>query len=277
MHRYGIEEEVWFEAARTGLERRGFKLRIQPRSIILEKDGRLPRIVASARELLEFAERQGLRVEPDSYTEADRYGDRHSDLKGRATESPFETPLEVEMAAPARRFESAFPRRPEVSAPVESRLAELRQESDKQTSERRVIQTLAMENQLLQTRCSGLEQQIADFREQVTELEGRLAEHASLRESMLAESEKLLKLLAEAEKQRDIYQMTMAATEERLRGVQAEYESMPISRAMDKRFDQLRRFLARELHPDLVAAGTPERELREALFKRVWAKIEQLQ
>ena len=63
MHRYGVEDEIWFEAARTALERRAFRVRLQPRSIIIEKDGRLPRIVGSAREFLEFAERQGLAVE----------------------------------------------------------------------------------------------------------------------------------------------------------------------------------------------------------------------
>jgi hypothetical protein len=101
MHRYGIEDESWFEAARTGLERRGFKLRIQPRSIIIDKEARLPRIVGGAREFLEFAERQGLTVDPAAYAAADRYGDSRSDLAGRASSPAFAHPQVPVLAYPA--------------------------------------------------------------------------------------------------------------------------------------------------------------------------------
>jgi hypothetical protein len=252
MHRYGIEEEVWFEAARTGLERRGFKLRVQPRSIIIDKEARLPRIVASAREFLEFAERQGLRIDAAAFAEADRYGDGRSDLTGRYSASPFETPP-AGMEAPDRRYDSVVvaeaPRRAEVSA-VETRLAELRQEQDRQASERNAINAWAREKTELEERCAGLEGELV----------------------------RLSRMLTEAEQQRDLYQLSSAAAEDRLRLMQADLESMPVQKGgVDKRFDQLRRFLARELHPDLARADTPERTVREALFKRVWAKIEQLQ
>ena len=92
-----------------------------------------------------------------------------------------------------------------------------------------------------------------------------------------AELNRLNRLLLEAEKQRDLYQLSAAAAEDRLRDLQSEYETVPLVKGGDKRFDQLRRFLARELHPDLARPDTPERAVREALFKRVWAKIEQLQ
>lgn len=258
MHRYGIEEETWFEAARTGLERRGFKLRIQPRSIIIDKEARLPRIVGSAREFLEFAEKQGLRIDAAAYAAADHYGDSRSDLSGRTTNSPFDTPPADYVPSQQRRFETptvAETRRSEKSA-VESRLLELRQEQDRQAMERQVEQLVAKAKAEMEARYTTLEDRCALLEE---------------------EKKRVSRLLAETEKQRDLYQLSAAAAEDRLRDLQMEYETAPMSKGGDKRFDQLRRFLARELHPDLARPDTPERALREVLFKRVWAKIEQLQ
>ena len=248
MRRFGIEDEIWFEAARTGLERRGFTIRIQPRSIIIEKEARLPRILGSARDFLEFAERQGLAVGPATYEAADRYGDEHSDLRGRASSSPFEQPVQTAAADPGFGDEAApAERRPEMSA-VELRLAELRLEQDRLTAERSAAHALAREKQQLEARCSGLE----------------------------AELQRLAVVAAEAVKSRDLWQMSAEAAEVRLRLLEAE-GTMPGSRDSDKRFDQLRRFLARELHPDLAGEDGAARSVREALFKRVWAKIETLQ
>jgi len=258
MHRYGIEEETWFEAARTGLERRGFKLRIQPRSIIIDKESRLPRIVGSAREFLEFAEKQGLRIDPAAYAAADHYGDSRSDLTGRTTNSPFDTPPADYVPAQQRRFETptvAEARKSEKSA-VESRLLELRQEQDRQAMERQVEQLVAKAKAEMEAHCATLENRCALLEE---------------------EKRRLARMLAEAEKQRDLYQLSASAAEDRLRDLQMESEMTPMVKGGDKRFDQLRRFLARELHPDLARPDTPERAVREALFKRVWAKIEQLQ
>ena len=148
MQRFGIEDEIWFEAARTGLERRGFTLRLQPRSIIIDKDGRLPRIVGSAREFLEFAERQGLVVGAADYAVADTYGDGRSDLSGRASASPFESPSRFDVGPtppPPGEFTTlAELRRPEVSA-VELRLAELRLEQERMAAERRATLALGAE------------------------------------------------------------------------------------------------------------------------------------
>jgi hypothetical protein len=244
MQRFGIEDESWFEAARTGLERRGFRLRVQQRSIIIDKEGRLPRIVGSAREFLEFAERQGVAATEAAYEAADRYGDNRSDLSGRFTPSPFETPPTVQgIARPAVMPE----RRPELSA-VEQRLAELRLEQDRVAEERRTTHMLLYEKKKLEERCAELE----------------------------AEVSRLGDVSAEAVKQRDIWQLAAAAAEDRLKVVQAELDSPSVTKGGDKRFDQLRRFLARELHPDLAGENEAERTLREALFKRVWAKIEEL-
>jgi len=257
IQRFGIENEIWFELAKSGLERRGFRLRVQPRSIVVEKEQRLPRLMSSAREFLEFAERQGLRIDQHAFAEADRYGDGRSDLSGRASASPFETPPEDYVAAPQRRFETAIAeaRRPEAAA-VETRLVELRQEQERQAAEHLAVQSLAQEKAELEERYSALE-------ERYLHLE--------------AEQRRLARLLSETEKQRDLYQLSASAAEDRLRDLQIEYETVPLAKGNDKRFDQLRRFLARELHPDLARADTPERAVREALFKRVWAKIEQLQ
>jgi len=257
MPRYSIEEEGWFEAVRTGLERRGFKLRLQQRSIIIDKEARLPRIVGSAREFLEFAERQGLRIDQNAFAEADRYGDGRSDLSGRASASPFETPPDDVVVLAPRRFETALAeaRRPEAVA-VETRLVELRQEQERQAAERHAVQSLAQEKSEREDRYAALEEQY---------------------QLLEAEQRRLGRLLSETEKQRDLYQLSASAAEDRLRDLQLEYETAPMMKGSDKRFDQLRRFLARELHPDLARADTAERAVREALFKRVWAKIEQLQ
>ncbi len=250
MRRFGIEDEDWFEAARTGLERRGFTMRIQPRSIIIEKEGRLPRILASARDFLEFSERQGLTIGPASYQAADQYGDEHADLRGRASPSPFERPAELfgEREVDPPCVDSPLSECGPEARVVELRLAELRLEQERLAADRRAAHALAYDKQKLEERCAGLE----------------------------SELQRLTRVADEAVKSRDLWQMSSAAAEDRLRLLQAESE-MPGPRGSDKRFDQLRRFLARELHPDLAGEDCAARSLREALFKRVWAKIETLQ
>ena len=275
-HRYGIEDETWFEAARTGLERRGFKLRLQPRSIVIDKEGRLPRIVGSAREFLEFAERQGLPALPGAMDAADTYGDGKSDTSGRASPSPFETPAPAFAHASAQVAPDVFAgggglgsggefsaglfaggtvaqdraslNTPQVNA-VEARLNEIRLDQDRLAAERRAAQIVLQDKRHLEQQLSALQQEMARLRAN----------------------------LAEAAKQRDMYQMTATAAEEKLRVLQADQDSPGAPRGADKRFDQLRRFLARELHPDLSGEDAAERALRETIFKRVWAKIEQLQ
>ena len=249
MRKFGIEDETWFESARIGLEQRGFTIRLQPRSIIIDKEGRLPRILGSARDFLEFAERQGLTVTVSSYEGADQYGNEHSDLRGRASVSQFESPAQPVASAPSFEHDEVAPaeQRREMS-PVELRLAELRLEQDRLTAERCAAHALAQDKQQLEQRCRELE----------------------------AELQRLTVSAAEAVKSRDLWQMSAEAAEGRLRLLEAESE-MPGRSSADKRFDQLRRFLARELHPDLAGEDTAERSVREALFKRVWAKIETLQ
>lgn len=44
-----------------------------------------------------------------------------------------------------------------------------------------------------------------------------------------------------------------------------------------RRFDALRRVLARELHPDYAPADQGDLSLREALFKSIWPKVEQIE
>lgn len=265
MHRYGIEKEMWFELARIGLERRGFRLRLQPRSIVVEKEQRLPRLVASAREFLDFAERQGLRVEQAAYEAADRYGDGTSDMAGRATESPFETPVKVErrpQPAPIARLHTApapplsfgraglaEARRPDAMAP--------------RPQTQRPGQPAALPVRKLEVRCGELERRNAELESQLAELQ---AEHT-----------RAMRAGQEAAKQRDLYQMSATAAEDRVRRLQTQVDGPDDERGPDRKFNQLRRYLARELHPDLAGEDAAERAIREALFKRVWAKIEQLQ
>ncbi len=249
MHRYGIEEETWFEAARSGLDRLGFTLRLQPRSIVIDKTGRLPRIIGCAREFLEFAERQGLKVPPDAYLAADHYGDSRSALGGRASESPFETPvgavagsagLPAGWRTPSHgHADGTAPRRPDDSATLAAGERAAAGRGAGPDDGRRG----------LEARCAALERELA-------RISGAAAEAAT---------------------QRDLYRMSAAAAEQRLLALQAEVDAAAAAGGSDRRFEQLRRFLARELHPDLAGENASERAWREAIFKRVWAKIEHLQ
>ena len=96
MDRFGIEDESWFEATRQALGKRGFTLRIQPKSIVVEHPSRLPRIFGSSRDLLDFAQKQGVAVSEAALALADLYGDGVvPPLTGRRSPSPFETPPEL--------------------------------------------------------------------------------------------------------------------------------------------------------------------------------------
>ena len=200
-HRYEIEDEAWFLAVRGALQDLGYRTRILPHSIILEKDQRDPRIFGSARDLLEFAQRQGAAINPSVFAAADLYGDgRPSTLAGRRTHSQFEKPV---------------PGVPQYEA----------------------------------------------------------APTHGVERALEAEVRRLRAATEEAELQRDLWRMTAKSAQERLAAYEAPGGPEP---GLDKRFEQLKRLLARELHPDL-AADADEKRVREVIFKRVWAKIEQLQ
>jgi hypothetical protein len=276
MQRFGIENEMWFELAKSGLERRGFRLRVQQRSIVVEKEQRLPRLMGSAREFLEFAERQGLRVDAGAYAAAELYGDARSDLSGRSTESPFETPASQKPQPEPARFETgSLLRKPPVpgvfgrAGSTEERLGEPGPEARRAEpgrangGDRRAP---APSPNLIR----DLEERCADLGKRNAELESR---HAELQ----AELARAAVALDEAAKQRDLYQMSVSVAEERIAKLQLELVASAEERGPDRRFNQLRRFLARELHPDLAGEDAAERVLREMIFKRVWAKIEQLQ
>jgi hypothetical protein len=214
MDKFGIEDESWFQGARTALGQRGFTLRIQPKSIVVEHPSRLPRIFGSARDMLEFAQKQGIQVSDAAFAVADLYGDGTTPpLHGRRSPSQFETP--PELAAGARGGGG-------------------RGGADYQEAER-----------------------------------WRALEAEVLRLQIRAE---------EAEKQCALWQMSAAAAEDRAVALQTALESgSGGGRGADRKFESLRRFLARELHPDLAGSDQAARALREELFKRVWAKIEELQ
>jgi hypothetical protein len=213
MDRFGVEDESWFQAARAALSQRGFSLRLQPKSIVVEHPTRLPRIFTSSRELLEFAQKQGIPVGDAAFTVADLYGDGIvPPLTGRRTPSQFETP-------------------PELVG------------SHTQTEGARAAE------------------------DHLVEAERRMALEAELaRQQARAE---------EAEKQCTLWQLSAAAAEDRANALQAALDSG--GRGPDRRFEALRRFLARELHPDLAGGDLGARRVREEIFKRVWAKIEELQ
>ena len=45
---------------------------------------------------------------------------------------------------------------------------------------------------------------------------------------------------------------------------------------LDKKYEQLRRFLAKEFHPDHTISAGIEKLVRTEIFKMVWAKVEEL-
>ncbi len=216
MDRFGIEDESWFEATRQALGKRGFTLRIQPKSIVVEHPSRLPRIFGSSRDLLDFAQKQGVAVSEAALALADLYGDGVvPPLTGRRSPSPFETPPE-----------------------------------------------------LLDGKSRGEGASSKGAADYLVEAERRLA--------LEAEVMRLQARADEAEKQCSLWQMSANAAEDRLVALQAAMEGTA-GRSNDRRFEALRRFLARELHPDLAGTDSKARGIREEIFKRVWAKIEELQ
>lgn len=247
-------------------------MRVQQRSIVIEKEQRLPRLMGSARDFLDYAERQGLRIDPGAFDAADRYGDIRSDLSNRASESPFETPPAIEVVEEEMpRFqEGSLLRSPPVAgnisrstvpvpppAPSHGRRREDAPPADERASLR------ADEARLTLERCSALEARNLELERKQAELRAELARAGFA--------------LEEAVKQRELYHLSANAAEERARLLQLELNGPADERGADKRFNALRRYLARELHPDLAGENADERAIRETIFKRVWAKIEQLQ
>jgi hypothetical protein len=47
--------------------------------------------------------------------------------------------------------------------------------------------------------------------------------------------------------------------------------------ATDRRFDRLKRLIAREFHPDQGAATGIEKQIRAEIFKTVWPRIEDIE
>jgi hypothetical protein len=215
MDKFGIEDESWFMSARHALSQRGFTLRIQPKSIVVEHPTRLPRIFGSSREMLEFAQKQGVHVSEAAFTIADLYGDGTSPpVIGRRTDSQFETPPDLIGGS-------------------------------SQAEAGRVAQDYLLE--------------------------------AERRAVLEAEVVRLRARAEEAEKQCALWQLFAAAAEDRASALQAVLETGAGRGGADRRFEALRRFLARELHPDLAGSDMAARAVREEIFKRVWAKIEELQ
>jgi len=105
------------------------------------------------------------------------------------------------------------------------------------------------------------------------------------------EQQKLLEKLREAarvlmaerenmQKLRDACRLLIAEREAWKRRALAAEARMLTEEAdeMDRhRFDALRRVLARELHPDYAPANCADLPLREALFKSIWPKVEQIE
>lgn len=90
---------------------------------------------------------------------------------------------------------------------------------------------------------------------------------------LMAERENMQKL-------RDVCRLLIAEREAWKRRALASEARMLTEEAdeMDRqRFDALRRVLARELHPDYAPADRGDLSLREALFKSIWPKVEQIE
>jgi len=212
MNKFGIEDEAWFQAARTALSQRGFTLRVQPKSIVVEHPARLPRIFGSARDMLEFAQKQGIEVSAGAFKVADLYGDGTTPpLHGRRSPSPFETPPELVGGGAGRDGGGGGGE---------------------------------------QDRWRALEAEVLRLQIRVEEAEKKCA----------------------------LWQMSASAAEDRAQALQAALDSGGGgARGPDPRFEALRRFLARALHPDLAGGDPVARAIREEIFKRVWSKIEELQ
>ncbi len=52
--------------------------------------------------------------------------------------------------------------------------------------------------------------------------------------------------------------------------------AQPVSGAGDKRYDALRRFLAKQFHPDHAPGNGIEKMIRGEMFKEIWAQIDRI-
>ena len=86
------------------------------------------------------------------------------------------------------------------------------------------------------------------------------------------ESEDIQKLLFERDRWKRQAQMAQSRIDE----LEAALTRASI-RKEDKRFSELRRFLAREFHPDNAVADGIEKIVRTEIFKKMWPKIEEIE
>jgi len=76
--------------------------------------------------------------------------------------------------------------------------------------------------------------------------------------------------------QRNVWQQRALEAEANVKALKATLGELRGTGGDDKKFDELRRFLAREFHPDHSKSEGIEKILRAEMFKNIWPKVEDI-
>jgi hypothetical protein len=76
--------------------------------------------------------------------------------------------------------------------------------------------------------------------------------------------------------QRDAWRRRAVDAESEVRALTSALEDLRAVAMLEKKFESLKHFLAREFHPDYSNADGLEKIIKAELFKRIWPKVEEI-
>jgi hypothetical protein len=95
-------------------------------------------------------------------------------------------------------------------------------------------------------------------------------------EAVEARVERLVAVSLKAIEQRNIWERRATAAETQIATLSAIVSDLRNAAFADRKFDSLRRFLAREFHPDYATADAPGKAVKAEIFKRIWPVVEEI-
>jgi hypothetical protein len=96
------------------------------------------------------------------------------------------------------------------------------------------------------------------------------------RADLLAKIERLRSAGKTVIEQRDAWQKRALAAEARVAELAAILAELQGGATGEKKFDEMKRYLARELHPDHSTSDGIEKLIRSEMFKKIWPKVEEI-
>jgi hypothetical protein len=88
--------------------------------------------------------------------------------------------------------------------------------------------------------------------------------------------ERLIALTLRAAQKRDAWERRALAAETQLTAVTTTLNDVRGAVVTDRKFDALRRFLAREFHPDYSTGDGVNKTIKAEIFKRIWPVVEEI-